>query len=333
MTTSGTVGRARLDVTSIIEHAFRRCGKIASTVSGELQQAARELLGAQLVALSNRGINLWCIQKYVLQVQAGQAAYTLPVGITDTINVLSRTATALSGAVATFTDNVQITFAAATAVANVSMLFAAPGTVYLVLEASDDGLVWRTMVSLKQQDVLAGDRIVFDVDNSRLALFWRVRTTQGTLPALTELIWNSAGQDLPMTKLNRDDYMNLPNKQFSVPSGQRSLQYWFDKQEVPQIWIWPLSQGSVDQVVVWVQRQIQDVGAFSNTLDIPQRWELATMAVLAADLALEIPYQELPPGRYQELKLDAAEKLTDAENGESDGAVLRLAPNIRPYTA
>lgn len=332
MTTSGTVGRMQLDVTSIIEHAFRRCGKLASTVSGELQQAARELLGAQLVALSNRGINLWCIQKYVLQVTAGQAVYTLPEGVTDVINVLSRTATSLSGVVTPAADSVQIAFSAASAVANVSMLFAAPGTVYLVLEASDDGLTWRTMVTLKQQDVLTDDRVVFDVDNSRLALLWRVRNTNGNMPAVT-ITWNGAAQDLPMTKLNRDDYMNLPNKQFSLPAGQRSLQYWYDKQIVPQIWIWPLSQGSTDQVVLWVQRQIQDVGAFSNTLDVPQRWQLSVMASLAKDLALEIPHQELPPGRYLDLKQDAAEKLTDAEDGESDGAVIRLAPNLRPYTA
>lgn len=224
MATSGTVGRAQLDVTGIIEHAFRRCGKIASTVSGELQQAARELLGMQLVALSNRGINLWCIQKYVLQVEAGKAVYTLPVGITDVINVLSRVATALAGIVSVFSDNVQIVFAAPTIVANVSMLFAAPGTVYLTLECSDDGSLWRSLVTLRQQDVLEGDRVVFDVDNSRQALMWRVRTTIGTLPTVA-IIWNGAGQDLPMTKMNRDDYMNLPNKQFSIPSGQRSLQY------------------------------------------------------------------------------------------------------------
>lgn len=332
MATSGTVGRMQLDVTGIIEHAFRRCGKLASTVSGELQQAARELLGMQLVALSNRGINLWCIQKYVLQVQAGQAAYTLPEGVTDVINVLSRSATELTGIVSASSDSVQIAFTAPTIVANVSALFTAPGTVYLVLESSDDTLTWRAMVSLKQQDVLAEDRVVFDVDNSRLARYWRLRTTTGVMPAVS-IRWNAAGQDLPMTKLNRDDYMNLPNKQFSIPSGQRSLQYWYDKQIVPQIWIWPLSQGSVDQVALWVQRQIQDVGAFSNTLDIPQRWQLSTMATLAKDLALEIPPQELPPGRYMELKQDAAEKLTDAEDGESDGAPIRIAPNLRPYTA
>ena len=48
---------------------------------------------------------------------------------------------------------------------------------------------------------------------------------------------------------------------------------------------------------------------------------------------MEIPPNEVPPGRYAELKLDAAEKRADAADGESDGAPLRIAPNIRPYTA
>lgn len=306
---------------------------MASTVSGELMQAAREILFMQLTALSNSGINLWCIQKYVLQVQAGQAVYPLPVGLTDMINVLSRSAVELvPQSLLVATDSITAQYDTPVAVGNTSLLFDAAGTVYLVLECSDDGLVWRAVSSLVQQDVNPGDRIVFDADNSRLALFWRVRTTAGFFPTAT-LTFNAAGQDLPMTILNRDDYMNLPNKQFSVPSGQRSLQYWFDKQTNPQLWIWPISQGSVDQIVVWAQRQIQDVGAFSNTIDVPQRWYQSVLATLSQDVCLEIPPQEVPPGRYEALVADAAVKRADAEDGESDGAPTRLAPNLRPYTA
>ena len=288
----------------------------------------------QLTALSNSGINLWCIQKYVLQVQAGQAVYPLPTGITDIINVLSRSSVELVPLnVVESSDALTAQYSLPTAVGNVSLLFAVAGTVYLTLECSNDGSVWRSVAVLDQRDVNTGDRIVFDADNSQLALLWRVRTTAGDLPEGTVMTLNGAGQDLPMTILNRDDYMNLPNKQFSVPSGQRSLQYWFDKQVDPQLWIWPISQGSVDQIVVWAQRQIQDVGAFSNTIDVPQRWYQSVLATLSTDLCLEIPPQEVPPGRYAELVMDATNKRADAEDGESDGAPTRLAPNLRPYTA
>jgi hypothetical protein len=135
-----------------------------------------------------------------------------------------------------------------------------------------------------------------------------------------------------MAKLNGDDYQNLPNKTLSVPSGSKSLQYWFDKQVSPRIVIWPASQGSTDQIVIWTQRHIQDVGALTNTLDIPQRWLESIILTLACRCALELPAGELAPGRYELLSAEAQIHLTQAEAGESDGAPIRIMPNIRGYS-
>ena len=136
-----------------------------------------------------------------------------------------------------------------------------------------------------------------------------------------------------MAKLSNDDYVALPNKTFSVPVGSKSLQFWFDKQTAPRIWIWPASQGSVDQIVVWGQKHIQDVGALTNTLDVPQRWLESIILLLACRCAVELPTGELPPGRLEYLEAKSAEHLAQAEDGESDGAPIRLSPNIQGYTA
>lgn len=309
---------------------------MASTISGELQQAAKTLLFLQLTALSNRGINLWAIQKYVLHASSGQAVYPLPLGITDLTNVLSRlvkllTPTSLSSGA----GYVQAYFAQAVAVGNVSVVFSAPGTVYLVMQCSQDGgTTWQNIVSLQSRDVNVGDRIVFDLDNTKQATLWRLLDQSGVMVANTLYLHAPSAQDLPMTRLNKDDYQNLPNKQFVANGNQQSLQYWYDKQTNPQIWVWPVpGSGAQVQIVVWGERQIEDIGALSNEIDVPQRWYKAVMAQLAADLMLEIPPQELPPGREQTLLALAVKEVQEAEDGESDGAPTRLAPNLRSYTA
>jgi len=126
--------------------------------------------------------------------------------------------------------------------------------------------------------------------------------------------------------------VSLPDKSRQIPVGSKSLQYWYDKQINPRIWVWPGSEGAVDQIVVWTQRHIQDVGALTNTIDVPQRWLEATRAGLAAKCAYLLPAGEIPPGRLELLGAKADMALLQAEDGESDGSPTRLAPRISGYT-
>jgi len=54
---------------------------------------------------------------------------------------------------------------------------------------------------------------------------------------------------------------------------------------------------------------------------------------LACRCALELPAGELPPGRYELIEAKAAQHLAQAEDSESDGAPIRISPNIRGYNA
>src|ERR1035437_10189263 len=99
MTTSGTVGQTIVDTTTFIEHAFRRCGKLATTISSELQLSARENLYFLLSDLANRGLSLWCVQKSVLGVNPNEIQITLPLGTVDVMNALYRTKTDLAGTI------------------------------------------------------------------------------------------------------------------------------------------------------------------------------------------------------------------------------------------
>jgi hypothetical protein len=333
MTTSGQIGQYQVDATAIIEHAFRRCGKLASTISAELQLSARENLFFLLSDLANRGLSLWCVQKYVLGVNANQNSYPLPIGVVDVNNALYRTKTDLTGSTISGSGWQGQDLTTATQVSTVSISFTTSNTVTLVLESSADNMAWKSEVAFPTaQTIGAGLWLCADPDMPATARYWRVRDASGTLPTVSSLVFSTTPYEVPMAKLNGDDYQNLPNKSLTVPQGSKSLQYWFDKQIAPRIVIWPASQGAVDQIVIWTQRHIQDVGALTNTLDIPQRWLESIILTLACRCALELPAGELAPGRYELLSAEAQSHLATAEDGESDGASIRLMPAIACYS-
>ena len=335
MATSGTVGQTTVSATDMVEHAFRRCGKLATTISGELQQSARMNLFFLLTDLANRGLSLFCVQKTVLNVVPDHVIYQLPIGTVDLLDALYRTQTALTGAVVSGAGFSGLQLSTTDTCTNVAIQYtAAQSSVPLVVEYSVDGTTWVQAAQFyTNQTVAAGGWVCQDVDNTAEADYWRVRDTTGTLPAFTTLTFSTDPYEVPMAKLNRDDYVNLPNKQYTVPDGTRSLQYWFNKQINPSISVWPASQGSANQIVVWTQSQIQDVGALTNEIAVPQRWYESIILTLACRCALELPPGELPPGRYEILEALAEKHLIQAEDSENDGSSMRLVANIRGYTA
>lgn len=330
MATSGTVGKTSIGVIDIIEHAFRRCGKLASTISSELQLSAKENLFFLLSDLANRGLSLWCVQKYVLGVNAYQASFPLPVGVVDVNNALYRSSTALTGTAIAGAGYQGLDLGADAVVSNVALKFTGATAATLVLEYSADNATWTQAQAFPvAQAVPALAWVCQDSDNSPPARYWRVSDLSGVLPAVNTLAFSNTPVELPMAKLSGDDYQNLPNK---MQSGGKSLQFWFDKQTTPRLVVWPVSQASIDQIVVYTQRHIQDVGALTNTLDVPQRWLESIILTLACRCALELPAGELPPGRYELLSMEAEKHLLQAEDGESDGSPIRISPNIAGYS-
>jgi hypothetical protein len=333
LATSGTYGSISISTAKLVDHAFRRCGKLPSTISGELMQSALDNAYFVLSNLANnRGLSLFCIQKYVAGLYAGQALYTLPVGTEDLLELLYRTSTQLTGATLSGAGYQGLDLGSAQQVTNVSAQFTAASAATVAVEHSSDGITWVTDLT-QTLSAGAGQWTAMDLDLTPTARYWRLRDTSGTLAALTALSFSNAPNEVPMAPLNRTQYMTLPNKNFAASVGaSKSLQYWFDKQITPRIWVWPVPGGGFDQIVVWLQRQIQDVGTPLQTLAIPQRWLEAVITLIAHRVSLEIPAGEMPPGRSAELKTLSDEFLIEAENGESDGSNIRLQPNLRGYT-
>jgi hypothetical protein len=88
MTTSGTQS-FNLDLNSLVEEAFERCG--AELRTGYDLRTARRSLNLLTIEWANRGINLWTIEQGSIPMVQGQIVYDLPVDTIDLLDHVIRT--------------------------------------------------------------------------------------------------------------------------------------------------------------------------------------------------------------------------------------------------
>jgi hypothetical protein len=90
MTTSGT-SAFNLDLNSLVEEAFERCGSELRT--GYDLRTARRSLNLLTIEWANMGINLWTVEQGEIPLVQGQISYNLPVDTIDLLDHVVRTGT------------------------------------------------------------------------------------------------------------------------------------------------------------------------------------------------------------------------------------------------
>jgi hypothetical protein len=356
MAYSDTYGQV-YSVQTLIDHAARRCGKLAEELTSEQLVAAKEVLGMTLSSLINIGIQYWAIKKEVIGLQADKYIYSLPIGANDVLNALYRTmnrpsgdyASSAGGTVSNVADNNVDTFCQQTSAnGNISVDFGTDNPVYagsigvlpyvsgggsatwtFTLEYSSDGATWNTLQNVGTVVVTDNQWLWYDIDPGQTVQYYRIRASGGTTLALREWYVGNNSREITMSRLNRDDYTNLPNKNFTA---NQPYQFWFNRTiPQPEIYLWPAPSDPFVQMTVWYSKQIMDVGDLTDDLQIPQRWYLATMAMLSHQLSLELP--QVPLERIQYLEGQANKYLNEVEQEERDRSPIYFATNITPYTA
>lgn len=356
MAYSGTIGQTVITVQQLIDHGARRCGKLAEELSVEQVQAAKESLYILLSNIANMGINYWAISKIVIGLKPDQYIYTLPVGSIDALNVLYRTmdrpngayTSSAGGTVANVYDGDVNTYCQqSSANGNIAVNFGTTNPQYVgsigflpyvsgggsatwnyTLQYSTDGSTWNTLATGTNVAVTDNQWVWTDIDPGQNVPYYRMQATGGTTLALRELYFGTMARELQMSRLNRDDYTNLPNKQFTA---NQPFQYWFDR-TIPQptMYLWPVPSSPFVQMTVWYSRQIMDVGSLSGQLEIPQRWYEAILMMLAHRMSLELP--AVDAGRISYLEGQADKYFNLAEQEERDKSPIYFASNISVYT-
>jgi hypothetical protein len=358
MAYSGTTNQTKITVDQLISYAFRDAGKAAEEITPEYADAARQSLFYILQNLSNRGVNLWLLENYVMGAQTNQQYITLPPGTIDVreANWVYITNPSITSAIPVSNPDVSILFNQSdnadlnlhaettlnnnwfgAAYSNQTRIFYVgfnafcPGTTAtydLDFEVSNDGVTWDVWESFPSTTLEDRKWAYFTINATQAFYAFRLKNRNNAQTfSLRSIQFAQSQQVIPLARLNRDDYWNLPNKQF--PSV-RSLQYWYDRQIDPSMYLWPVPNNNYQVFQLIIEKEMQDVGSLTNELYVPNRWVGSVQASLSHKLALQLPNVDL--NRITYLQGIAAALEMDASNEERDKSPIYFQPNISYYT-
>jgi hypothetical protein len=136
---------------------------------------------------------------------------------------------------------------------------------------------------------------------------------------LLEVVLRRTGTDFDLPKISRGDYLSIPNK----TTQGRPSQFYFDRQVLPQINVWPTPENSTDQIVYYYVRRIEDADDLVNDVELPFRFFPCAVAGMAYYIALK-----KAPERIQLLKTVYEEEFQRAADEDEDRVSLKLTPSI-----
>tara|TARA_R100001440_G_scaffold3944_2_gene9307 strand:- start:3451 stop:4119 length:669 start_codon:yes stop_codon:yes gene_type:complete len=123
--------------------------------------------------------------------------------------------------------------------------------------------------------------------------------------------------DFALTRVSRDDDLNIPNK----ATEGRPTQFFLDRQVTPSLRVWPTPDNSTDVIVYNALTRIDDGDAAVNTMDVPFRF----YPCLAAGLAYYISLKRAP-NRTQMLKVIYEEEFERAMGEDRDRSSFTVTP-------
>jgi hypothetical protein len=355
MAYSGTVGQTVVSVQKFIDQGARMSGKLAEELTVEQVQSAKQSLFFILSNLINQGINYWCINKKVYGLKPDQYQYLLPEGGNDVLNALYRRLNrptpnadggyfSSSGITGLAFDNNVLTSDIQTSpngniginygqynpiyAGSIGILPSTSGSFHILLEWSNDNVTWNVLQDTGVTTWVSGEWLWYDIDPGVTAQYYRMRETGGGTLSVAEFYVGNNSTEVTMARLNRDDYTNLPNKNFTA---NQPYQYWLNR-TIPQatITLWPAPSDPFVQMTIWYSRQIMDVGDLNGELEIPQYAYQAIQCMLAHQMSLIMPAVDL--ARIQYLEGQAEKYFIMMENENRDKSPIYFAPNISVYT-
>lgn len=350
---SGTVGATYFETRRVIDRAFGLCRLAPQQITPEYIDIAKDFLYLWLSTLASKGIALWAIQKIILPIYDATQSVPAPIGTVDILNANLRTSNRLTG---TYTSsegvaanafdgnlttacteinvggNIQINYGSPTTAQIYGILPNVSGTWGFSIQTSNDGVNWKTVLSKSGLEVTAGEWLWYDIEGIPESgnQYCRLLADASTTLDVIEFVQENLPQEIPLAKINRDDYANLPDK-WQLPG--RPVIFYYDKQiDQPILTVWPPPAASFqfNQFVLYVQQYVQDVGQITQQLAVPQRWLLAIVYQLGTHLARVIPEVQL--GIADTLAMEAERQLQIAWASETDSSPTYLRPRLWSYT-
>ena len=137
---------------------------------------------------------------------------------------------------------------------------------------------------------------------------------------LEAVVTTTGGNQQTLTKVSRSEYIAIPDK---TQSGTPS-QYYVNRQITPTISLYLAPDTSaVTNIFYYYLARIEDVGAYTNTSDMPFRFFPCMVSGLAFYLS-----QKIAPDRIQALKLLYEDELKRALEEDGQRPSVYITPNV-----
>lgn len=357
MELSNQFGVKRFNLRQVIDRAFRLCKLLPEQITSEKQDIARDVLFLVLQHLPNKGLLTSTIKRKILGLQVGQPIVDLPFSVIDTLNVNYRSVNRVTGgtpssssgvasnafdsdfatACVTTSPNgfISYDFVTATQITTVGIRFSGQQYLKLKYQTSEDGTTWTDAYEVAPANravaqLYANDEwLWFDVPRAQARRYSRVLETSGGTLAVSELVFGNTPTEVPMARLNRDDYSNLPNKYFPG----RPVQYWLDRQtEGCRLNTYPVADATSQygHIIMYVKSMIMDSVDMDQDVDMPYRWYDALCYRMATELANELP--EVREDMAINLEGKARSRELEAKTEDRDNSPVYFQPQIAVYT-
>lgn len=340
MSTSGTYNFGSPQNVEIITDAYERAGVLPDFITQQKIETALRSINFILQAWVNKGLNLFTVKQGMISLNNGQTAYTLPNNGIDILEATVRTssrnlggtpASSAGGVAAYAFDGNPLTACTQTApngnisynwgagnyaisMLGVTSFLTLPYT--LVAEFSFDGLTWTTGLTIPTQTFNQNQLTWFVVPVPIPASNFRIRETGGSTLNISELYFNTNINDRIINRASRSEYIAYPNKtQTGTPST-----FWVDRQINPVVYIYLTPDGTYNNMFYTYTRQIQDIGALTDTAEIPARF----LDALTAELAFRLAIKESKFDKAPLLKSESNEAYTIAGMEDRERVPLRI---------
>ena len=302
----------------LIEESFRELGVKTpnrALTSEQMNDGARTL-NLFCKSLISKGLFLWKTKQATLFLVGSQAAYTIDgstANCTESYNETTTTAAATTGA-----SSIEVTSATGFVVGyNIGVL------------QDDNTILWTTISSISSLTIGLTDALTDDVASGNAVYVYQTKINR---PENIENAQSTiaSGNDIPMVKLSRDTYYNIPVKD----TTGRPNQYYYDKQLTSGTMnVWPVPDNATNKVEFSFISQLFDFDAATDDPDFPVEW--LQPIILGVAYRLSRKYGRLEMQEKEQLKRDADEALEEVSGFDREATSIYFQPagnvNVNSY--
>lgn len=324
MAVSGKYDFLSVQVEPLIRDAYENIGIAPEMLTPQKLDSARRSINLLLLEWMNKSTNLWTLHSGFLALNEFQSAYTLPNYVSDLTEVNLRSSNRVLGGIPASSNggiaanafdgnnttaciqdapdgNISYDYGEGQA-QNISFCGITSHTnltYNLNIEASNDNANWQNILIIPAKAFTAGQLYWFDIPTPTNARYYRIREIGGAALNISEIYLNNNVTDTVIGSISRNEYLSLPEKKLTG----RPSSYYFDRKITPILNLWPAPSNLYNAIEYSYKKMMQDVGLYTNKLEIPSRFYPALVMGLSFKLALKFNSQmaEMLNGEYQNI--------------------------------